>query len=370
MASYTPYRPNITDDEWYNFICGFIAGLKLRNKDNGFHETNQIVEDVPIGEEPSDMGIRILPNKYVSLSETSSVLRIPVYSHDVKTSYGAFDVSISAEPLGNTGAYIERIEASTSYTGSLTSRYNAELNTWYIEGRSLTNSNDYNKAIVLFYIVCSLNLYGEYHEGDTLGKIQGLPTYKLNTEPVTYRYISELYKYDNESLNIISPSSQINTGFIVLKELTKDGEIVYNNSSSLGDKINLKTMGLGSKAHTPDEYDVYIDTGRSYFELPVKILLGERDRAEAVRINHIIIEMTFYKEAYGYERGMFCSSEYLSLSLLINKNGWTWTSADSYESNGMWHLRLEGNSSSSSYDVYEDTDVLGLGLRGLACPYS
>jgi len=372
MTSYTPYRPNITDDEWYNFICGFITGLKLRNKDNGFHETNQIVEDVPIGEEPSDMGIRILPNKYVGLSEISSVLRIPVYSHDVKTSYGAFDVTLSD---GN-NTTIEGIEASASWNGSLTYRRNpSNPSIWYIEGRSLNNTNDYDKPIVLFYVLVGLNLSGEYEEGREIGFIEGLRTTEYPRGSSQYTYISELLKYDsNGSLNMIVPSSSINSCWFILKNLNKDGNVVYNNSSSIGDKIRLKTSGLGTKAQTPDNYIVSLpvaDDGvtTNYFELPLKILMGEEERGRGVRINHVIIEMTFMREAYGYGNGELCCSDYLSLSLIVNKNGWSWTSEVTYGENKVWYLRLVGDSLNESYDVYEDTEVLGIGLRGLACPY-
>jgi len=369
MTSYTPYNMNITDDEWYNFICGFIAGLRLRNKNNGFHETNQIVEDVPIGEEPSDMGIRILPIKYVSSNEVSNVLKIPVYSHDVKTSYGAFDVTL----CDGDNTVIEGIEAGANWNGSLTYRRHPEVpSIWYISGRSLNNTNDYDKPIILFYVLVGLNLYGEYEEGKEIGFVQALRTIKYSDGSDRYIYISELYKYGaNNSLNMIVPSSCINNPCqIILKNLNKDGNNVYNNSSSIGNKIRLVTMGLGTKVQTPDSYDVFITSDRSYFEIPVKVLMGKEERQKNVKINHIVMDIRFEREAYGYSHGAFCSSEYIDLSLIVNKNGWTWTSHVEYESNGVWHLRLVGDSLNSSYDVYEDTDVLGIGLVGQPCPYT
>jgi hypothetical protein len=174
---------------------------------------------------------------------------------------------------------------------------------------------------------------------------------------------------------MIVPSSCINNPcWIILKNLNKDGNSVYNNSSSIGDKIRLVTMGLGTKAQTPDEYTVSLpvaDDGvtTSYFELPLKILMGEEERSRGVRINHVIIDMTFMREAYGYTNGQLCCSDYLSLSLIVNKNGWKWTSEVTYGENKVWYLRLVGDSLNESYDVYEDTEVLGIGLKGLACPY-
>ena len=367
MTSYTPYRPNITDDEWYNFICGFIAGLKLRNKDNGFHETNQIVEDVPIGEEPSDMGIRILPNKYVSLSEISSVLRIPVYSHDVKTSYGAFDVTLQ----DGDRTIIEGIEASVSWKGSLTHRFypGTDNHRWLISGRSLDDTNDYSKPIILFYVLVGLELYGEYKEGDEIGRIEGVNTYK-SYDGTHYDGLSELYKYDNNGgLNMIRPSSYINNCWFILKDLNKDGNRVYNNVTTIGDKIRLKTWGLETKLWIPKSYDIFLDANRNYFELPVKILVDKEARDKGVKINHVVMDITFIREAYGYSYSRFCSSEYLSFSLLVNKNGWTWTSEISDIDNHGWIIRLVGEALSSSYDVYEDTDVLGIGLIGNPCPW-
>lgn len=369
MASYTPYNMNITDDEWYNFICGLIAGLKLRNQGNGFHETDQIVEDVPIGEEPSDMGIRILPQKYVSQSETSSQIKIPIYSHDVKTSYGAFDVTLCD---GN-NTVIEGIEAGANWNGSLTYRRHPEVpSLWYISGRSLNNTNDYDKPIILFYVLVGLNLYGEYEEGKEIGFVQAFSTSEYPGGSGQYTFISELYKYGaNGSLNMIVPSSCINSPcWIILKNLNKDGNNVYNNSSSIGNKIRLVTMGLGTKVQSPDSYDVFITSNRSYFEIPVRVLMGKEERSRGVKINHIVLNITFEREAYGYSHGAFCSSEYIDLSLIVNKNGWKWNYDVEYESNCVWHLRLVGDTLNSNYDVYEDTDVLGIGLVGKPCPFT
>ena len=82
---------NLTDKQWYNFICGMQAGLKLRDLTLPAYDTNVVLTPIGIGGY-GQIGIMIPQMLYNGSSQEGY---IPVCTHDVDKSYSGFSVRIN-----------------------------------------------------------------------------------------------------------------------------------------------------------------------------------------------------------------------------------------------------------------------------------
>ena len=79
-----------TDNQWYNFICGFHAGLKLKDLNAPMFDSNTILSPIGVG----GMGGIGLSLPTLHYEEGKSSYLFPVSTHDVDISYSGFTASI------------------------------------------------------------------------------------------------------------------------------------------------------------------------------------------------------------------------------------------------------------------------------------
>lgn len=81
---------NFTDNQWYNFICGFHAGLKLKDLTLPAFDTNILLHPIGVGGW-GKIGLGMPEITYDGVNRTVSV---PVFVHDVDIDYSGFSVNI------------------------------------------------------------------------------------------------------------------------------------------------------------------------------------------------------------------------------------------------------------------------------------
>lgn len=82
---------NLTDKQWYNFICGMQAGLKLKDMTLPAFETSVVLTPIGIGGY-GQIGLAIPQVLWDGVSTTGL---IPVYTHDVDVGYAGFSCNIT-----------------------------------------------------------------------------------------------------------------------------------------------------------------------------------------------------------------------------------------------------------------------------------
>ena len=306
---FRPYNLNLTDTEAFNFMCGFLAGLRIINQSEGYHETDTVVNDIDIGETHTYMGMKI-GNVYVKQSDVENIVRVPVYTHTIQTAYGGFDFTIQGVALNNTGAYIESIEEADFPNIQIDHFQNPEY--WHVSGRA--GNNVYKKPIVLFYVNVRLLLYGEYDVGDVLGELFTLQTY-LDTYIGTYRYITEIYKYvDNVAEQGLVPARiQPNENYSIGQIILAGDKLPENNSSTIGNKIKINTISKKSSLFIPSSN--YIGANRVVI-LPLKALVSSSDTN--ANINNVDITMDFTNRHYYHDTLV----EDTTFSSIVGANDW------------------------------------------------
>ena len=81
---------NFTDNQWYNFICGFHAGLKLKDMTLPPYENNIVLHPIGVG----GWGTIGLALPQMLYDGTTNTGRIPVFTHDVDIDYSGFSINI------------------------------------------------------------------------------------------------------------------------------------------------------------------------------------------------------------------------------------------------------------------------------------
>lgn len=79
-----------TENQWYSFLCGFQAGMKLQNLSLPDMDNSVTLFPIPVGGS-GNIGIAMPKLLYDGVTNSGV---IPVYTHDVDIPYGAFSVSI------------------------------------------------------------------------------------------------------------------------------------------------------------------------------------------------------------------------------------------------------------------------------------
>lgn len=80
-----------TDSEWYNFLCGFHAGLKLKDLTGPAMDSSIVLTPIGVGGY-GKIGLALPELLYDGTTNTGI---IPVYTHDVDIAYSGFSCNIS-----------------------------------------------------------------------------------------------------------------------------------------------------------------------------------------------------------------------------------------------------------------------------------
>ena len=90
MSSLGSGEFTFTDKQWYNFICGFFAGLKLKDLTAPGYISNTVLQPIGIGGS-GKIGIKVADTHLV---DGETLYDIPVYTHDVDVAYSGFTTAI------------------------------------------------------------------------------------------------------------------------------------------------------------------------------------------------------------------------------------------------------------------------------------
>lgn len=138
-----------TENQWYSFICGFQAGMKLRNLTLPNIDNN--VTLFPLGVAGSGQIGLAMPNLVYDGVNNSGV--IPVFVHDVDIPYGAFSVNISWDPtvLRFDGVTAGDFGSIGTYETASDIRYT--YNNGVFKARGIkTEASNFTEPIILFYL--------------------------------------------------------------------------------------------------------------------------------------------------------------------------------------------------------------------------
>lgn len=134
----------LTDKQWYNFICGMQAGLKLKDMTLPAFDTNVVLTPIGIGGY-GKIGIAIPEVLWDGVSTTGL---IPVFTHDVDVGYAGFSCNITwdtsrLQVLGLTDGDFGVVGTHITYT----------INNGVCLVRGLREAPaEYTEPIILFYL--------------------------------------------------------------------------------------------------------------------------------------------------------------------------------------------------------------------------
>ena len=215
----------LTDNQWYNFICGMQVGLKLRDLTLPEYTTNRVLTPIAVG----GLGcIGFLIPDLLWDGETVDGT-IPVCTHDVDIAYSAFLVKITWDPnrMRVTGL-------SNADFGTFGNDMNYELNnnTGTLIVRGLKQPSEYfDQDIILFNINIRLLTFDITESNPIVIKIVNNSRHSTDG--------TALYTYVDNDLFMITPIKN------------KNGKItpeVQEEESKLGDDqrimANMATTGL------------------------------------------------------------------------------------------------------------------------------
>lgn len=135
---------DITDNQYYNFICGMQSALRLKDKTQPNIDTNVILKPIGVGGF-GKIGIAIAEVLYYG-TNTKGV--VPVYTHDVDIGYSAFSCNITWDS--------NRLRVTSLQEGEFGEigthiAYNINGGKCLVRGL-LDAPQEFNKPIILFYL--------------------------------------------------------------------------------------------------------------------------------------------------------------------------------------------------------------------------
>lgn len=140
---------NFTDNQWYNFICGFHAGLKLKDLTLPYVENDIVLYPIGVG----GYGMIGIALPEIEYDGSTQDFKIPIYTHDVDINYSGFSIRLTFD---NQRLRFNGVEAGDfgtigPNTGTYDIRYS--YSNGEFKARGMRDSSIYfNEPIILFYI--------------------------------------------------------------------------------------------------------------------------------------------------------------------------------------------------------------------------
>lgn len=229
---------NFTDNQWYNFICGFHAGLKLKDINLPNIDNSRLLYPIGIGGW-ANIGLAMPTLLY---DENSSSMNIPVFTHDVDIDYSGFTVNIQWD--SSMLRFNNVIEGEFGTIGGLDSsadiRY--EYSNGVFKARGLKDrAVKYEKPIILFYI--NVTVLDTLTGNDAINLIFNNSSYSDLDYTTLLKWVDigggEWYTY------FITPLINVNGAIL--------GRSAYNNyveqnstTTSIGDESGTSVRATGS----------------------------------------------------------------------------------------------------------------------------
>lgn len=240
---------DFTDNQWYNFICGFHAGLKLRDLTLTKLDTNRILFPIGVGGYGC-IGIGIPTMIY---DGTNNVGMIPVFTHDVDIDYSGFSVNINWDSSrlrfdGVTPGQFGTIGDNNSTSDIRYTYSNGNFKARGIRDKSII----FTEPIILFYI--NVTIIG------TVTKDRPIEI-KLDKSSNTNMNSTTLLKWvdigGGQWYNYyITPVVNVDGAIVSEDESTDD-----SNKSTIGDESNVSVAGSPSGVYIGQAFTAPGDTG-------------------------------------------------------------------------------------------------------------
>ena len=236
---------NFTDNQWYNFICGFHAGLKLKDLSLPEIDNNRLLFPIGIGGWGC-IGIGIPTMVYDGINNVGV---IPVFTHDVDMDYSGFSVNIQWDSNrlrfdGVTEGQFGTIGDSSSSSDIRYTYSNGNFKARGIRDRSVI----FKEPIILFYINVTI-----------------IDTVTANT-PININLNSS----NNTDLNYTTLLKWVDIGgqwynYFITPVVNVSGAIVSEaedvNVSALGDESNVSVSGSPSGVYIGQAFTAPGDIG-------------------------------------------------------------------------------------------------------------
>lgn len=310
-----------TDNQWYNFICGFQAGMRLKDLEEKPYEKGFTLKPINVG--GGGIGLAMPTLEYdSSLTE----YKIPVFTHDVDIAYSGFSVNIKIDSRARFKR-VEEGEFGTVGGASSSADIKYQYNNGVLKAYGLKDKDtEYNEPIILFYIIVSVA--EEPLKGNTIS----LTFINLSYSDINYTTLMAYKEIESEKyVFFITPLDNKN-GYIggegEEKKVISDADVYayatpscvyiecsFTNPNSRGcvniiansskadnfpyNKVHLKMM-------LNDNYLIYTYLniiGVNGFEITEKNI-------EYIDINHTIIEIYAEREKCLIDSVVFCYLDY------------------------------------------------------------
>lgn len=240
---------NFTDNQWYNFICGFHAGLKLKDLSLPAIDNNRLLFPIGVGGWGC-IGIGIPTMEYDGVNNTGV---IPVFTHDVDIDYSGFSVNIQWDSSrlrfdGVTEGQFGTIGDSSSQSDIRYTYSNGNFKARGIRDRSVV----FKEPIILFYINVTII--------DTVTADRPI-NINLNSNSNTDLNYTTLLKWvnigDDQWYNyFITPI--VNVSGAIVSEDTDTGN---SSTSTLGDESNTSVSSSPSGVYIGQAFTAPGNTG-------------------------------------------------------------------------------------------------------------
>lgn len=135
----------LTDKQWYNFICGMQAGLRLKDMTLPAYDTNVVLTPIGVGGY-GQIGIAIPQILYDGVTNTGL---IPVYTHDVDIDYSAFSCNITWD-----SSRLQVLDIVDGDFGEVGTAIQYTMSTGQVKVLGMRDHTVvFNKPIILFYLL-------------------------------------------------------------------------------------------------------------------------------------------------------------------------------------------------------------------------
>lgn len=234
------YKFDITDNQYFNFICGLNAGLKLKDLTLPAVESSIVLNPIGVAGEGT-IGIMLPKILYDGVNRTGL---IPVVVHDVNIGYSGFSVNIrwDSSRLQFNGVEVGEFGTISDGTKQTDIRYtyvNGEFKAKGIRNKNIV----FKKPIVLFYI--SVTILGDVTVDNpiSLNLVDSSFTDLEYTTLLTWVEIDKNVWYNF----FITPLKNVSGAIISnIESSGENGELQPSNKGTLGDSKVVAAKGSPS----------------------------------------------------------------------------------------------------------------------------
>lgn len=289
---------NLTDNQWYNFICGMQAGLKLKDMTLPAYDTNIVLTPIGVGGY-GQIGIAIPEVLWDGVSTTGL---IPVYTHDVDIGYAGFSCRITWDTTR-----LSVTELVNGDFGAVGTYINYTINNGVCLVRGLRESPaEYTEPMILFYL--SVNILDNNITKDNPIKINLVSGTGYDPNYTTLLKYVQNYQDGKYYLYYITPIKNISGAIVSDIESSKtpigDDKEIAAPSSPSGIFIGTAYTPPGKQGAVAIVANSNIKDNFPYNGIHCKVIVEDSDviftYLKVVGVGEWTLNTTTYTDSNGY----------------------------------------------------------------------